>query len=44
MTIEDIFKENPIIAAINSDKLLFEVVKSDVKVVFVLYSASLRTD
>ena len=41
MTIEDIFKENPIIAAINSDKLLFEVVKSDVKVVFVLYGTIL---
>ena len=41
MIIEDIFKENPIIAAINSDKLLFEVVKSDVKVVFVLYGTIL---
>ena len=41
MIIEDIFRENPIIAAINSDKLLFEVVKSDVKVVFVLYGTIL---
>ena len=38
---EDIFKANPIIAAINNDKLLLEAEKCDIDVVFVLYGTSL---
>ena len=38
---EDIFKANPIIAAINNDKLLLEAEKCDIDVVFVLYGTIL---
>ena len=38
---EDIFKTNPIIAAINNDKLLLEAEKCEIDVVFVLYGTIL---
>ena len=38
---EDIFKANPIIAAINNDKLLLEAEKCEIDVVFVLYGTIL---
>lgn len=38
---EDIFKTNPIIAAINNDKLLLEVESCEIEVVFVLYGTIL---
>lgn len=37
MEIETVFEENPVIAAVKNDEQLFEALKSEVKVIFVLY-------
>lgn len=41
MKIEEIFRENPIIAAVNNDNLLSLAAESDIDVVFVLYGTIL---
>lgn len=41
MKIEEVFKTNPIIAAVNSDNLLSKAIESDLDVVFVLYGTIL---
>ncbi|MBQ0072122.1 MAG: glycerol-3-phosphate responsive antiterminator, partial [Spirochaetales bacterium] len=41
MNIQELFQENPIIAAVNSDRLTMLAAESDAKVVFILYGTIL---